>query len=128
MTRTGQSRADDGRDRLRRELARGTVELAVLSALGSTRRYGYELLTLLRDLSGGATEVKEGTLYPLLHRLEDAGLVLATWEGAKDREPARKYYRLTAAGRAQLSVMRAEWDRLASGMQQLLGALEEAKR
>jgi PadR family transcriptional regulator PadR len=114
-------------DRLRRELARGTVELAILAVLGSGRRYGYELLGLLNDLSGGTPEIREGTLYPVLHRLEDAGQITSTWE-AHDRTPPRKYYLLSTAGEAQLAALRAEWDRLVSGMRRLLEAVEGAQR
>jgi PadR family transcriptional regulator PadR len=114
-------------ERLRRELARGTVELAMLAVLGSRRRYGYELLTVLNDLTGGVPEIKEGTLYPLLHRLEDAGYIESTWE-THERTPPRKYYALTTAGRSQLATLRREWAQLVAGMDHLLGALEGAER
>lgn len=103
----------------RRELARGTVELALLAMLGSGPRYGYELLTELNDRSGGVPELKEGTLYPLLHRLEDAGVVVATWD-AQGRTPPRKYYALSEAGRHQLALLRDEWQRLVTGMGRVL--------
>ncbi|MBO0685562.1 MAG: PadR family transcriptional regulator [Candidatus Dormibacteraeota bacterium] len=108
---------------LRRELARGTAELAILAVLGGGRRYGYELLSLLNGLTGGAPEIKEGTLYPILHRLEDAGQITSTWE-AHDRTPPRKYYLLTATGQDQLVALRAEWERLVAGMRRLLDASE----
>lgn len=108
----------------RRELARGTVELALLSVLGSGPRYGYELLTELNERSGGVPELKEGTLYPLLHRLEDAGVVVATWE-AHGRTPPRKYYALSDAGREQLVRLREEWERLVAGMNRLLEGAQE---
>ncbi len=111
-------------EKLRRELARGTVELAVLSVLGTGRRYGYELMSLLNDLSGGTPEVKEGTLYPLLHRLEDAGQVRSTWDAAGRAQP-RKFYELTPVGVSQLAAMRTEWLRLVDGMEQILNADEE---
>lgn len=109
-------------DRLRRELARGTAELAVLSILDTGRRYGYELLKLLQQTAGGLLEIKEGTLYPLLHRLEDAGHIAAVWE-AEGRARPRKYYALTTAGRDHLTLLRGEWDGLVAGMQALVTAL-----
>lgn len=112
--------------RLRRELARGTAELAVLSVLDSGRRYGYELLKLLRGLGEGALEVKEGTLYPLLHRLEDAGHIAATWE-AEGRARPRKYYAITTEGRAHLALLRTEWSALVDAMQRLLTTLDEVR-
>ncbi|MET7329779.1 PadR family transcriptional regulator [Nonomuraea sp. NPDC005650] len=112
--------------RLRRELARGTTELAVLSVLDVRRRYGYELLKLLRQAGEGVLEVKEGTLYPLLHRLEDAGHILATWE-AEGRARPRKYYVITPDGRTYLAMLRAEWSGLVDGMRQLLDTLGEVQ-
>ncbi|MFI7617507.1 PadR family transcriptional regulator [Nonomuraea terrae] len=112
--------------RLRRELARGTTELAVLSVLSVRRRYGYELLKVLRETGEGVLEVKEGTLYPLLHRLEDSGHIRASWE-AEGRARPRKYYVLTPDGRAYLGMLRAEWGGLVDGMRQLLDTLGEVQ-
>ena len=102
-----------------RELSRGTVELAVLALIQEERRYGYDLLTSLADASGGFVGIKEGSLYPVLHRLEDAGYIEATWE-AEGRGKPRKYYGITKPGRARLALLRTEWDRLAAGMGRLL--------
>lgn len=107
--------------------------LAVLSVLGSGRRYGYELLSVVNELTGGVPEIKEGTLYPLLHRLEDAGQVASTWEtpvreadGSQPRRPPRKYYLLTASGQQQLHLLRREWEQLVDGMGRLFGATQGA--
>lgn len=120
---------------LRRELSRGAVVLAVLSVLGSGRRYGYELLSVVNELTGGVPEIKEGTLYPLLHRLEDAGQVVSTWEMierdpavGQRRRPPRKYYSLTTAGERQLELLRDEWEQVVDGMRSLLGATQGVKR
>lgn len=110
--------------RLRRELARGTTELAVLSVLNVRRRYGYELMKVLRDRGEGVLEVKEGTLYPLLHRLEDSGHIVATWE-AEGRSRPRKYYVITDDGRSYLATLRKEWSGLVDAMRQLLDTLGE---
>ncbi|MER7504533.1 PadR family transcriptional regulator [Nonomuraea pusilla] len=110
--------------RLRRELARGTAELAVLSMLRTGRRYGYDLMKTLQQAGGGVLEIKEGTLYPLLHRLEDAGHITAVWE-ADGRARPRKYYAITPSGRDHLRLLRTEWSGLVNGMRDLLDALEE---
>jgi PadR family transcriptional regulator PadR len=110
-------------DLLRRELARGTGELAVLSILSSGRRYGYELLRLLQGTGRGLLEMKEGTLYPLLHRLEDAGHIIATWQ-AEGRARPRKYYAITPDGRTHVALLRAEWSGLVNAMQELLNTFE----
>ncbi|WP_186316240.1 PadR family transcriptional regulator [Catellatospora sichuanensis] len=112
--------------RLRRELARGTVELVVLSILNTGRCYGYELLKLVEQAGAGRLEVKEGTLYPLLHRLEDTGQITASWEAVGRTRP-RKYYAITAGGRGHLQMLRTEWTDLVNGMQQLLHTLDDAR-
>ena len=95
------------------------MELAVLALIREKRRYGYDLLSSLTNASGGFVGIKEGTLYPVLHRLEDAGYVKATWE-AEGRGKPRKYFGITDAGRARFELLRTEWDRLAAGMERLL--------
>lgn len=102
-----------------REFTRGALELAVLALIQTKPRYGYDLLTSLMDATGGALDVKEGTLYPVLHRLEDAGSIEATWQ-AEGRAAPRKYYGLTKAGKQRLELLKSEWERLSSGMTQLL--------
>jgi PadR family transcriptional regulator, regulatory protein PadR len=109
---------------LRRELARGTAELAVLSALNTGQRYGYELLKLLQRAGKGVLEIKEGTLYPLLHRLEDAGHITGEWQ-AEGRARPRKHYAITAEGRTHLERLRAKWRALINGMQALLTTFGE---
>lgn len=111
-----------GLARLRRELARGTGELAVLAVVDSGRRYGFELLKLLQ--AADVLDIREGTLYPLLHRLEDAGHISSTWQAA-GRSTPRKYYSITPAGRSHLAALRAEWLRLAGAMARLLAAGEQ---
>lgn len=102
-----------------RELSRGTIELAVLALIAERRRYGYDLLTSLGGATEGLLEIKEGTLYPVLHRLEDAGFIEATW-AAEGRGAPRKYYAITTEGKKRLGLLRSEWERLAAGMERLL--------
>jgi PadR family transcriptional regulator PadR len=124
-TTTGSETAD--LSRLRRELTRGTAEMAVLSVLSSSRRYGYELLKLLRGTGLEMLEIKEGTLYPLLHRLETAGLVVPTWE-AEGRIRPRKYYEITDQGRRRLLLLQAEWDGLVEAMKELRAMLDGVRK
>ena len=95
------------------------MELAVLALIDARKRYGYELLTSLAGASGGSVSVKEGTLYPALHRMEDAGYISASWEAA-GRSAPRKYYSITRDGKRRLEALRTEWDRLSAGMERLL--------
>jgi len=114
--------SDDG---IQRELSRGTMELAVLALIDARKRYGYDLLTSLGRASDGSIAIKEGTLYPALHRMEDAGYIAASWE-AEGRAAPRKYYSITEAGKARLEALSTEWRRLASGMDRLLNGGAES--
>ena len=81
-----------------RQLKKGIFEILVLSLLAENDKYGYQLISEMEEKSGGMFKVKEGTLYPILYRLEDAGLVVSKWSEPKEREMVRKYYSITMAG------------------------------
>lgn len=95
---------DEQFNNLRLELRRGVVVLAVLSQM-ETARYGYDLV---RQLSEQGLDIEEGTLYPLLRRLEKQGLLESEWEIGESRP--RKYYRISPLGRKVLAVLKVEWD------------------
>ena len=80
----------------------------VLAILAEADSYGYAILQRVRELSGGRLAWTDGMLYPVLHRLEKAGLVEARWDQAESGRK-RKYYRVTDAGRAQLAEERRQW-------------------
>jgi PadR family transcriptional regulator PadR len=113
MGRTG------GRKSIERELKRGTLELIVLHLLAPGEAYGYEIVSALTAQSDGALTVTDGTLYPVLYRLERAGFVKVRWD-TPDRGVPRKYYRLTPAGRAELAQLEHEWTTFAASMGKLL--------
>lgn len=98
----------------RLELRRGVVVLAVLSQM-DTARYGYSLIQQLKEQG---LEVEEGTLYPLLRRLEKQGLLESEWEVGEARP--RKYYRISPAGREMLTILRAEWSETVEVMRRIL--------
>jgi PadR family transcriptional regulator PadR len=108
-----------------RELRRGALELGVLHVLSAGEAYGYEIVTKLTDRTNGAIEVTDGTLYPLLYRLERAELVSIRWETPARGVP-RKYYRLTDAGRVELARMTREWTSFADAMSRLIRQRPEA--
>ena len=76
-----------------RERLKGNLDLLLLSVLSSGPAHGYAIISALRDRSGGTFDLPEGTIYPALHRLEDAGLLVSTWDRAQGRRrrpiPAR---------------------------------------
>lgn len=103
---------------LTRELLRGSTELMILSVLSDGPKYGYLVQKRLREASHGQVDLKAGTLYPLLHRLEDAGAVRCRWEESTGR--SRKWYELTATGRRRLSGQAQQWQDYAECIRQLL--------
>ncbi len=91
------------------QLRKGILELAVLAALYQRSHYGYSLVRGLT--ASGSVEIKEGTVYPILARLAREGLVNSAWVESS-QGPPRKYYELTAAGRAACESLQAEFRRL----------------
>jgi PadR family transcriptional regulator PadR len=98
---------------------RGHVETMILGALRDGPTHGYGLIVRLRDLSDGAFDLKEGTVYPALHRLERDGKLASGWSDDTGRR--RRVYRLTPAGIEALSSERAAWAAFARGMSGVLG-------
>ena len=109
----------DERRSIERELKRGSLELIVLHLLSPGEAYGYEIVSKLTQQTNGALEVTDGTLYPVLYRLERAGYVAVRWE-TPERGVPRKYYRLTDEGRDELKRLREEWTTFAKAMAGLL--------
>ena len=101
-------------DKLVLELRRGVLVLATLSQLGDAK-YGY---SLMRQLSANGLEIEQGTLYPLLRRLEEQGLLLSEWnvEGSRPR----RYYQLSPAGAEVLESLSQEWIELIAVMDDLM--------
>lgn len=109
----------DERRGIERELKRGSLELIVLHLLQPGEAYGYEIVSKLTTETNGALEVTDGTLYPVLYRLERAGYVAVRWE-TPERGVPRKYYRLTDEGREELGRLTHEWTTFANAMAKLL--------
>lgn len=91
------------------QLRKGAAELAVLSLLERRESYGLEILNALS--SGSSFEVSEGSIYPLLKRLEKADKIISRWVEAEDGGARRKYYSLSPGGKHLLDLMRTEWRR-----------------
>lgn len=101
-------------DNLLQELRRGVIVLAVLGTL-SEEQYGYSILKLLSDRG---LDVDQGTLYPLLRRLEGQGLLQSNWKLEEARP--RRYYVISEEGRRVLPVLKQEWDRMNGTVSALL--------
>ena len=102
-----------------RELRRGSLELIVMHLLSAGEAYGYEIVTKLAERTNGSLGVTDGTLYPVLYRLENAGFVTIRWETPQRGVP-RKYYRLTETGRVELERMTREWTAFSDAMTRLI--------
>jgi DNA-binding PadR family transcriptional regulator len=96
------------------ELRRGVIVMAVLSQLGD-EQYGYSLLKLLSDQG---LELDQGTLYPLLRRLENQGLLQSVWKLEEARP--RRYYIISEAGRNMLPKLKEEWAKIVSMMEKMM--------
>src|SRR2546430_16252924 len=101
-------------ENLRLELRRGCLSLAVLSQL-RTERYGY---TLRKALAQQGLEIDEGTLYPLLRRLESQGLLASEWREEDKRN--KRFYRLSADGKLILKQLSAEWKSINASLNEIL--------
>ena len=109
--------------RIERQLKKGALELMVLRLLAERPGYGYELLTELRRRSGGYFSLREGTLYPILYRLEDDGLLRSGWSAGEGRSAPKKTYEITQKGRCALAEGQALWREFSAAVSGLL--LEE---
>ncbi len=101
-------------EKLTQELRRGSLVLATLSQLDKPK-YGYALID---DLSKRGLEIEQGTLYPLLRRLEEQGLLESEWNVAGSRP--RRYYVISSDGRAMFEKLKTEWSQLSTVLDELL--------
>jgi transcriptional regulator len=101
-------------------LLQGTLDLLILQALLGGELHGLGVAKRVAQLTKGTFEVKPGSLFPALHRMEEAGWVSAEW-GQSENNRRAKYYRLTAAGRRQLKAEVSEWSRISAAIATALG-------
>jgi transcriptional regulator len=97
------------------DLLPGTLDMLILKAVSLKPLHGYGVLLRLRQISGEALEIPQGSLYPALYRLEHQGLIDAEW-GTSDNSRRAKYYTVTTAGRKRLREETAGWNRLAAAI------------
>lgn len=106
---------------LRDQMRKGSTEILILSLLADQPMYGYQISQELAQRSSGYFDVKEGLLYPTLHRMQQAGLLQSQWQetGTARR---RKYYALTAKGREVLADQASEWQEFMRHLQAMLAS------
>ena len=101
------------------EFKKGGVQLCIIALLSKGKKYGFQIIKELRERSDGYFDLKEGTLYPALHRLEKRGYLKSEWVTEGDRPP-RKYYVLTKSGKKILSSASSEWHKMVESMKNVL--------
>jgi len=98
----------------------GSLDLMVLKILARRPRlHGYAIMTAIKEMSDDVLRVEEGSLYPALHRMEEAGWVQAAWI-TKDTGRRARIYELTAAGKKQLAVVESRWQAVTSAVNRVL--------
>jgi len=103
------------------ELLQGTLDLLILKAVTLGRNHGLGIARRIEQITQGAFQVKPGSLFPALHRLEEHGFLKAEW-GESENNRRAKFYRLTAAGRRRLEIEKQSWERVVVAITQALAA------
>ena len=101
------------------ELPQGTLDLLILKAVALEPQHGWAISERLRQISSSALQVRQGSLYPSLHRLERRGWIRARW-GSSENNRRAKYYELTRRGRAQMEAQTTAWRKLVAAVGQVL--------
>ena len=99
-------------DNIMKQFKKGILELVILKLLSKKEMYGYELVAELNQ-QGDSFNIKEGTLYPILYRLEDDGLMKTRWEQSTSRGQPKKYYSVTKKGEQAMLESYAQWKAIA---------------
>lgn len=95
---------------MNRDVVKGFVDPVILSVVARGETYGYEIAKYVNEMSGGVLDLKEGTLYPALRRLEAEQLVEGYW-GPETSGARRRYYRITPSGRGALERAKEDWSK-----------------
>ncbi|HWE95781.1 MAG TPA: PadR family transcriptional regulator [Tepidisphaeraceae bacterium] len=101
------------------ELLKGTLSLLILSLLSRRDMYGYEIAATVHRDTDGTFTWREGSLYPNLHKLQADGLIVGEWE-EKETGRKRRYYHITAKGKAALKEKLKSWNELCHGVSRIL--------
>ena len=97
------------------DLIQGTLDVLILKSLATESRHGWAIAKRIQTVSGDVLQIKQGSLYPALHRLEQQGMIRAEW-GESETGREVKFYSLTKGGRAQLDAELNQWERLSAAI------------
>ena len=106
------------------ELLQGTLDLLILKSVSLGPLHGYGILLRIQQISRDRLEIRQGSLYPALYRLEHQGWIISEW-GASEKNRKAKFYRLTATGRRRLKMETEKWNHLAEVIAGILGTSPE---
>jgi transcriptional regulator len=104
----------------RLDLLQGTLDMLILKAIALEPMHGFGISVRIRQMSRDVLQIEQGSLYPALYRLEQRGWIAAEW-GISENNRRARYYSLTAAGRKQLKVETANWERMSAAINLILG-------
>ena len=107
-----------------KELMKGSTTLLILNLLDKENLYGYQLIKKLSEESENIFNLKEGTLYPILHGLEEKGFISSYWDATSGKK--RKYYSITKQGKKQLKESKEEWKVFSSAVNKVIGGVSYA--
>ena len=107
--------------KINKELLKGSTELIVLSVLEGENMYGYQMIKELREKSENIFEFQEGTLYPILHKLEEKGWITSYWDEVAGKK--RKYYAITENGKKHLKSKKEEWQLFSTNVNKVIGGV-----
>lgn len=107
-------------DKYEKQMKKGVLEMLVLKLLSEEPKYGYQIIQEMKEKSRSIFQLKDGTLYPILYRLEDEHYVVSEWSETEGKQVPRKYYRITEAGRQALDEIECLWKRISSGVNRIM--------
>lgn len=110
--------------KISKELLKGSTTMLILDLLKDNNMYGYEMIKKLKEKSENVFELKEGTLYPILHGLEEKDFIVSYWDESTAKK--RKYYAITDKGKKQLKDKKEEWKEFSNGINRVLGGVSFA--
>ena len=107
-------------EKYERQMKKGVLDMLVLKLLQPEAKYGYQIIQEMKEKSEETFLLKDGTLYPILYRLEEDGLVVSEWSAAEGKQVSRKYYAITEEGEKALEEIEAVWKRISDGILKIM--------
>ncbi len=112
-------------DKYERQLKKGILDMLVLNLLQSGPRYGYQIIQEIKEQSQHVIVLKDGTLYPILYRLEDEFFVISKWQEGEGKQVPRKYYEITQEGREAYAEIVQSWITISECVNSMIGGYED---